>query len=82
MQGTSVTAAGSACMCAAANQCPDLAGRICPNILASHEMAAVCVGPRNFVLRVGLTRNAPAARMVLADVHSAFVHICMPEVTR
>lgn len=79
MQVTSVTVAGSACVYSPANQCPHLAIRVCPNTMASHKMAAVCVGPRNFVLRVSLTRNASAARLLLAGVHAAYVGFCTTE---
>jgi hypothetical protein len=59
MQVTSVTAAGSTRLRSSAHQCPHLAVRSRSNILASHEPAAVCVVPRNSVLRVSPTDVQP-----------------------
>jgi hypothetical protein len=68
MQVTSVIAAGSTRVHSPTHQCSNLGVRIRSNTMASHEAAAVCVGPRNFILRVSSTA---------AQLHDCFLPACM-----
>jgi len=68
MQVTFVIAAGSTRVHSPTHKCSHLGVRIRSNTLASHAAATVCVGPRNFILRVSST----ATRL-----HYSYLPACM-----
>jgi hypothetical protein len=65
-QVTSVTAASRFRMHSATHQCSGLAGHINSNAMASIHATAVCVGSRNFVLRVSVVVHPLAEAFVFA----------------